>query len=108
VVQASSGPEALRVLREGPVDIVVTDYLMPAMNGVELVHEAQRLLPGLPALLVTGYCDIAAGPGSELPRLTKPFRQVELARRVAELLRRAPGGKVVAIRREAKPERRED
>ncbi|MFL6844695.1 MAG: PAS domain-containing protein [Allosphingosinicella sp.] len=102
VVQAASGPEALRALRDGGVDLLVTDYLMPAMSGVELAHEARRLHPGLPVLLVTGYSDIAEGPGTELPRLTKPFRQLELARRVADLLRPERGGSVVGIKREAR------
>lgn len=61
-------------------------YLMPGMNGVDLVQAAGNLVPSLPALLITGYSNIASGPGAALPRLAKPFRQVDLAARVAELL----------------------
>jgi signal transduction histidine kinase/CheY-like chemotaxis protein len=88
VIQAGSGVLALAVLRggEAEIDILVTDYLMPGMSGAELVREAQRLRPDLPVLLVTGYTNLAQGPGAELPRLTKPFRQAELASRVADLL----------------------
>ena len=95
VIMASSGPDALRLLRDAEVDLLLTDYLMPGMNGVELVYEAQKFDPDLPALLVTGYSDIADGPGLELPRLTKPFRQTDLARRVAELLLRSERGATV-------------
>ncbi|HEX2763633.1 MAG TPA: PAS domain-containing protein [Allosphingosinicella sp.] len=105
VLLASSGPDALRMLRERDVDLIISDFLMPGMNGVELVYEARRVAPGLPALLVTGYSDIAEGPGLELPRLTKPFRQTDLARRVAELLRSERGATVVDIK--SKAERRE-
>jgi signal transduction histidine kinase/CheY-like chemotaxis protein len=87
VVQASSGAEALRLLRDGlRFDIVVSDYLMPGMNGVELIEHARALAPALPALLISGYSRIAEGPGAELPRLAKPFRQAELAAHVAQLL----------------------
>jgi PAS domain S-box-containing protein len=86
VVQAASGSEALRLLRDDRFDILVTDHLMPGMNGVELAREARALSPGLPVLLITGYSNIAEGPGTELPRLTKPFRQTDLAQRVSDLL----------------------
>ena len=87
VVGATSGAEALRHLRTGdPPDLMITDYLMPGMNGVELAEQAKRLRPALKILLITGYSTIAEGPGSALPRLAKPFRQADLAERVAKLL----------------------
>jgi signal transduction histidine kinase len=88
VIQANSGVVALAVLRGGDadVDILVTDHLMPGMSGAELVREARSLKPNLPALLVTGYTNLTQRPGTEIPRLTKPFRQAELATRIAELL----------------------
>ena len=87
VLAAASGAEALMLLRSGTeINLLVTDYLMPGMNGVDLVQAAGSVVPGLPALLITGYSNIASGPGAALPRLAKPFRQVDLAARVAELL----------------------
>jgi signal transduction histidine kinase/ActR/RegA family two-component response regulator len=100
VVQASSGVAALAVLRGGEtdIDVLVTDHLMPGMNGSELVREARSLMPKLPALLVTGYTNLAHGNEAELPRLAKPFRQAELAARVADLLEaRRQDDKVVSI-----------
>jgi hypothetical protein len=44
------------------------------------------LVPELPVLVITGYSNIAEGPGADLPRLNKPFRQAELASKVAGLL----------------------
>ena len=65
---------------------MITDYLMPGMNGVDLTEQAKRLAPGMKILLITGYSTISEGPGASLPRLAKPFRQADLAERVAKLL----------------------
>ena len=62
---------------------------MPGIDGASFVREARKLRPGLPALLITGYTNLVQGPGSELPRLAKPFRQAELASRIAELVEAA-------------------
>ena len=87
VVQVGSGAEALGILRSGAVqiDMIVSDHLMPVMNGADVVTEARRVKPDIPALLVTGYANFPHGVGIDLPRLTKPFRQAELASRIAEL-----------------------
>ena len=87
VVEATSGAEALRLLRAGlEPDLMITDYLMPGMNGVELINEAKPLCPAMRVMLITGYSTIAAGPGASVPRLGKPFRQADLAQVVADLL----------------------
>ncbi|HYJ83901.1 MAG TPA: ATP-binding protein, partial [Allosphingosinicella sp.] len=81
IVEAASGAEALRLVRDGSAcDAVVSDYLMPGMNGVDLIRHLRELVPELPAMLISGYSTIAEGSGSELPRLAKPFRQADLAR----------------------------
>ena len=105
VLCAASGSEALSLLRrEGAdIDLLVTDYLMPGMDGVELAAEAAAFASGLKVLLITGYSTIASGPGAVLPRLAKPFRQAELAARVAELLRGGPTAEVFQLRPGARP-----
>ena len=95
VVEAASGAEALRLVRDGTAfDIVVSDYLMPGMNGVDLVRHLRDLAPALPAMLISGYSTIAEGSGSELPRLAKPFRQADLARGIAQLLAEPAAGTI--------------
>ncbi|WP_082145156.1 ATP-binding protein [Microvirga massiliensis] len=88
VIQAGSGVEALGVLRGGEVqiDLLVSDHLMPGMSGADLLREAHRLRPELPALLMTGYTNLVQGPAVGLPRLAKPFRQADFAARIAELI----------------------
>jgi nitrogen-specific signal transduction histidine kinase len=78
VHEAEGGAEALAKLAGGlKVDAVVTDYMMPRMNGAELAERLNELQPGLPILIITGY----AGNDLELPlpQLAKPFRQADLA-----------------------------
>ena len=64
VIEATSGADALRVLRGGAApDLLITDYRMPGMNGVELIDEARQLAPEMRVMLITGYSTIAEGPG---------------------------------------------
>ena len=87
VIEAASGSAALHRLSAGEdVDLLITDYLMPGMRGSELVEDALNLRPGLPVLLLTGYANLAKGEAAGLPRLSKPFREADLAHAVAALL----------------------
>jgi signal transduction histidine kinase len=79
VSQASSGAQALDLLDRERFDILVSDYLMPGMNGAMLTSEVRERAPMMPIVLVTGYAsadlDLAAG----VAMLAKPFRQRDLA-----------------------------
>ncbi len=57
VVACGSGTEALDRLSDRPVDVVVSDFLMPGMNGLELLAEVARRNPEIPRLMLTGYAD---------------------------------------------------
>jgi CheY-like chemotaxis protein len=86
VIEASSANDALGLIKGGVrPDILVTDHLMPGMNGAELALEARALQPSLPVLVVSGYAEID-GVAPNLPRLTKPFRNAELAASLTALL----------------------
>jgi signal transduction histidine kinase len=91
VVEMASASQALSAIRSGvEADILVSDYLMPGMTGGQLISEIRASGNRMPALLVTGY----AAAGEDVPdgvvRLSKPFRQTDLAARVDELLRQSP------------------
>ncbi|WP_431270413.1 ATP-binding protein [Dankookia sp. P2] len=88
VLEAESGAKALAILAGGAaVDLLVTDYAMPGMTGLEVALAARRLRPGLRVVLASGFVDLAAGtPPADLPRLTKPYRQDELARVIDRML----------------------
>jgi PAS domain S-box-containing protein len=83
VIQAASGPAALKALKTMDCDLMVADYLMPAMTGVELIEHARALIPTLPVLLVTGYTGLHLKLDDRLTRLGKPFGEAELAAAVA-------------------------
>lgn len=63
-------------MREAAPDLIIVDYAMPGMNGVEVVNEARRHLPSLSIILTTGYADMAAVDAVVDPSrvLRKPFR----------------------------------
>jgi YesN/AraC family two-component response regulator len=59
---------------------------MPNMTGLQLAKEARSRRPDLPVVLASGFVDLAAEDSIELPRLTKPFRQTELAKAVLAVI----------------------
>jgi CheY-like chemotaxis protein len=84
VVEASSAEEALRLVTQGlRPDLLVTDHLMPGMDGVELARLLKQQLPALRVLVISGYAE-AEGVAADLPRLEKPFRRADLARVLAD------------------------
>jgi signal transduction histidine kinase len=87
VIKAASGAEALEILGRGQkIDVLITDYAMPGMTGVQLAEAVRVLLPRLPILLATGYADLPALADLDLPRLSKPYHQRELAQQIGSLL----------------------
>lgn len=89
VSEAADGEEALSLVRQGasPVDVVVTDIVMPRVNGVELLRQLAASHPRLPVILMSGYAAAdLTGLGISPPCavLGKPFpaeRLVEEVRR---------------------------
>ena len=89
VHEAASGAAALAQFGHGlQFDLMITDYLMPAMRGSELIEEVRKREPKLPVLLLTGYANLSEGEAEGVPRLAKPFRENDLAREVAAILSR--------------------
>ena len=93
VIDANSGAKALDVLRtEKPIDLMITDYAMPGMTGLQLAEAARGLRPGLPILLATGYADLPVGAVLDLPRLSKPYHQKQLAEQITALVGQGADG----------------
>ena len=86
-IEVSSGEKALKILSGGTrIDLVLTDYAMPGMNGADLAMRIRKSHPDLPVLLATGYADLPNGLTIDLPRLGKSYNQSQLAGHIAKLL----------------------
>ena len=99
VLEASSGEEGLCIAHEhdGPIDLLITDVVMPNAGGLEIAHTLTETRPGMKTLFISGYAaDFVDGermingekvsPGARF--LVKPFPRAELLRNVRELLGR--------------------
>jgi len=93
VHQAGDGLEALELIKGGDVamDVVVSDIVMPRLNGVELLQELSRSHPGLPIILISGFGTEEltrrgiAAPCAVLPKPFPPERLIaEVRRCIAE------------------------
>ncbi len=92
VLEAADGAEALELLKERgiSVEVVVSDIVMPRLNGVELVQALSVAHPGLPVILMSGYAPAALaemGISSPCAVIPKPFpaeRLLEEVRRCIE------------------------
>jgi signal transduction histidine kinase len=80
VSEASGGAEGLQHIRTDPPELLIVDYAMPGLTGVEVINEARRTAPNLPIILATGYADMDAVHRAIDPSrvLRKPFQIGEL------------------------------
>ena len=93
VLEAGDGSEALRLAagHEGPIDLLLTDVVMPGMSGAELAEQFRALRPAARVLYASGYADDAVmshGITGGVPFLQKPFEPDDLVRHVRELIER--------------------
>ena len=92
VLQAPGGEEALALARRGgaPIDLLLTDIVMPEMNGVELADRMERERPDMRILFMTGYAeDVVLNEGILGKRrecIGKPFTPGQITKRVREIL----------------------
>jgi CheY-like chemotaxis protein len=90
-VEAVDGREALHLIEDGggPFELVLTDMIMPRMNGAELARNLSRIRPGIPIVYMSGYTeesvvrDVANSPGAFL---AKPFTAAALLETVRRSL----------------------
>jgi DNA-binding response OmpR family regulator len=85
VTTAVDGTQALRLLAQSPPDLLILDFAMPGLNGVDVAKQVQAACPNLPILFLSGHADIealqAAAAGVRL--LRKPFSAADLYQAVA-------------------------
>ncbi len=88
---AESGAAGLEILRQQPVDLIISDMRMPEMNGAEFLEQAVEVAPEAMRLLLTGYSDInatieAINKGKIFGYISKPWNETELNLTVRQAL----------------------
>jgi PAS domain S-box-containing protein len=86
VFPATSAKDALATLRRESVDLVITDYAMPQMTGLQLAEAIKVDRPALPIILATGYAELPIDATPVLPKLSKPFFQRDLATAIRQVV----------------------
>ncbi len=97
VVEAIDGDEAMRIYQERPVDLVITDLIMPKKEGIETIIELRRIFPEVKIIAISGggrvgpaiYLTMAEKLGASRI-FTKPFEKDELLAAVKELVPAQP------------------
>jgi two-component system, cell cycle response regulator CpdR len=90
VVAFDNGLSAYERIREEPFTLLLTDIVMPEMDGIELAKRATELDPDLKVMFITGFAAVALNPNSNAPPqakvLSKPFHLKDLVDEVEKLL----------------------
>jgi len=91
VLCAMSGAQALQRFAEYPaIDLMITDLAMPVMDGGQLASAVRELRPDLPIILASGYAQRLEGLAAALPRVPKPYTQLQLIEALAQAVRQTP------------------
>jgi two-component system, cell cycle response regulator CpdR len=90
VASFDNGLSAYNRLREEPFDLLLTDIVMPEMDGIELARRATELDPDIKVMFITGFAAVALNPDSNAPRdakvLSKPFHLKDLVAEVQKIV----------------------
>jgi two-component system, cell cycle response regulator CpdR len=90
VIAFDNGRSAYERMREEPFTLLLTDIVMPEMDGIELARRATELDPDLKVMFITGFAAVALNPDSNAPKdakvLSKPFHLKDLVNEVQKLL----------------------
>ncbi len=92
VFTASSGTEALELLRDQQIDTILSDIKMPGMNGIELLERVFASDPGLPVILMTAFAEVdqavSAMKKGAVDHIQKPFDNDDIKRAVARAIQK--------------------
>lgn len=90
VVDASQGDEALTELQLREFDLLLTDIVMPVMDGIELARRAAQIDPDMKIMFITGFAAVALNPANRAPEeakvLSKPFHLKDLVQEVERMV----------------------
>ena len=90
VLSFGEGASAFEEIKQSTFDLLLTDIVMPEMDGIELARRAAELDPGLKIMFITGFAAVALNSDSEAPKnakvLAKPVHLRELVSEVNKML----------------------
>jgi len=90
VVSFGEGASAFEEIKQTSYDLLLTDIVMPEMDGIELAQKAAEIAPGIRVMFITGFAAVALNPDSNAPKdakvLSKPFHLRDLVNEVEKLL----------------------
>jgi two-component system, cell cycle response regulator CpdR len=90
VIAFANGAEAFERLKQEPFTLLLTDIVMPRMDGIELARRASELDPDLKIMFITGFAAVVLNSDNATPKdarvLSKPFHLKDLVREVERLL----------------------
>jgi len=66
----------------GTVDVIITDYAMPGMTGIQFAERVKAQWPSLPVILASGYAELPEDSGADIIRLPKPYGRADLIRAI--------------------------
>jgi len=94
ILRAENGQEAIRLLKDNKIDLMISDMKMPGMSGMEVLDKARSLHPGLPIIFLTAYGTIPdavkAVKAGAVDYLAKPFDGRELVFKLRKVLDESP------------------
>lgn len=94
ICKAENGQEAIRLLKDNQVDLMISDMKMPGMSGMEVLAKARAIQPGLPIIFLTAYGTIPdavkAVKAGAVDYLAKPFDGRELIHKLHKILEESP------------------
>jgi len=97
ITTAANGADALEQYGEGGFDLVVTDYKMPKMDGLELIAKLRKISPDVPVILISGFVDALGlseeSTGADVVIQKSANEVTHLVRSVGRLLKKRPAKK---------------
>ena len=97
VTAVDRGTAAIPLLESERFDLLLTDIVMPEMDGIELARRAGEMVPGLRVMFITGFAAVTLKAGREMPNarvLSKPFHLRDLVAEVDRLFQGASFGEL--------------